>query len=189
MLLKVTDDANRDRTIYLNLEMGPYGLQVDVFKVRPVDVTNPNYMMASIGVEVFSNKVSIVISHCNQMGDVDPDKIIVVDDVDAWKPFTVDLTFLLEHDQDTYYETRDHLREVIPLGHTTEQVVAWMADQFTEKYEREWPKCEVDWHSLAEACMEDTQEIMESEAQDTSLAQQEQNDYAHDSDPELEWLP
>ncbi len=80
--------------------------------------------------------------------------------------YTVD--FLIEHDQDALYETRDYLREILSHGKGADihRVATWMAEQFADSwrtFDFAQGITETDWFALAQSCLEDTEEIVEYE--------------------------
>jgi hypothetical protein len=76
----------------------------------------------------------------------------------------LDVTFLIDHDQDLLYEVRDHCRGVILAGkEASEDIALWMQEHCTERFAHHHhlnALGEKDWLSLAESCLADTQEVM-----------------------------
>ena len=82
------------------------------------------------------------------------------------EPLTID--FLIEHDQEALYETRDHIRELIAAGQAPDshELAIWMAAEFSKSWQEFDFANELrdeQWRELAESCMADTLEVIEYE--------------------------
>ncbi|MGH9825499.1 MAG: hypothetical protein ACREDR_19885 [Blastocatellia bacterium] len=83
------------------------------------------------------------------------------------EPLTID--FLIEHDQEALYETRDHIRELIATGQAPDsrELAIWMVAEFSESW-RDFEFApnglrDEQWRELAENCIADTLEVVEYE--------------------------
>ena len=79
------------------------------------------------------------------------------------------IDFLIEHDQEALYETRDHIRELIAAGQVPDsrELAIWMAAEFSASW-RDFDFApnglrDEQWLELAESCIADTLEVVEYE--------------------------
>ena len=76
----------------------------------------------------------------------------------------LDVTFLIDNDQDLLYEIRDHCREMIRAGKASyEDIALWIQEHNIEHFAQHHhihALVKKDWLALAESCLTDTQEVM-----------------------------
>lgn len=82
------DEDEPSRSTWVRIEPSHYGVSICIFKEKP-DTNTPDYKaMASLHVDgCFMNQVKVQLWDENTDSEVeDPQSIILVEDVDSWKP-------------------------------------------------------------------------------------------------------